>query len=245
MEQVNILCMKWGTKYPADYVNRLQRMVAKHLSIPHRFICLTDDDTGLDKNIEAFPIPAMPVDITGPERGWNKILTFSASLHDPSLYNIAGTCLFLDLDLLVVDSIDDLFAVEGDVVIIKDWLKHDGTGNSSVYRFDVGRHPDLLQEFTDRWPGVKKDYRNEQEFISAVLLRKGALTYWPDSWCRSFKRHCMQPFPLSLFKMPAIPDGAKVIVFHGHPHPDEAIKGESGKWYRFMRPTPWIQDLWG
>jgi len=245
VEQVNVLCMKWGTKYPADYVNRLQRMVAKHLSIPHRFICLTDDDTGLGEHIEAFPIPAMPVDISGPERGWNKILTFSPSLYDPSLYNIAGTCLFLDLDLLVVDSIDDLFAVDGDVVIIKDWLKHDGTGNSSVYRFDLGRHPDLLQEFIDRWPGVKKDYRNEQEFISAVLLRKGALTYWPDSWCRSFKRHCLWPFPLSLFLTPRIPGKTKIIVFHGHQHPDEAIKGRSGKWYRFMRPTPWVQDLWG
>jgi hypothetical protein len=240
VKTVNILCMKWGTKYSADYVNRLQRMVAKHLSIPHRFICLTDDDAGLAEKIEAFPIPAMPVDVSGPERGWTKILTFS-----PSLYDITGTCLFLDLDLLVVDSVDDLFTVDGDVLIIKDWLKRDGTGNSSVYRFEMGRHPDVLQEFVDRWPGVKKDYRNEQEFISAVLLRKGALTYWPNSWCQSFKRHCLRPFPLSLFLTPRIPDKAKVVVFHGHPHPDEAVRGHSGKWYRFMRPTPWIQDLWG
>ncbi len=239
MDQVNILCMKWGTKYPADYVNRLQRMVARHLSRPHRFICLTDDAAGLNEGIEPFPIPPMPVDVSGPERGWNKILTFSTELYD-----LQGQCLFLDLDLLVVDNIDDLFAMEGDVLIIKDWLKHDGTGNSSVYRFEIGKHPEVLQEFIDRWPNVKKEYRNEQEFISAVLLRKGALKYWPDEWCRSFKRHCMQPFPLSLFRMPAIPDGAKVIVFHGHPHPDEAIKGKSGKWYRTVRPTAWIEDYW-
>ena len=240
MNQVNVLCMKWGTKYPADYVNRLQRMVARHLSIPHRFICLTDDASGFNDKIESFPIPTMPVDVSGPERGWTKILTFSQQLYD-----IKGQSLFLDLDLLVVSNIDELFSVEGDVLIIKDWLKRDGTGNSSVYRFEMGRHSDVLQEFVDRWPGVKKDYRNEQEFISAVLLRKGALQYWPESWCRSFKRHCLQSFPLSLFRTPEIPGGAKIIVFHGHPHPDEAVRGHSGKWYRFMKPAPWIQDYWG
>lgn len=240
MEQVNVLCMKWGTKYPADYVNRLHRMVAKHLTVPFRFVCLTDDASGLNEGIDYFPIPDMPVDVSGPERGWTKILTFSSEL-----YGLKGQALFLDLDLLIVDNIDELFTMPGDVLIIKDWLKRDGTGNSSVYRFEVGKHPDVLQEFIDRWPDVKKDFRNEQEFISAVLLRKGALTYWPETWCRSFKRHCMHPFPKSLFKDPRVPQGAKVVVFHGHPHPDEAIRGESGKWYRFMRPATWIQDYWG
>lgn len=239
MEPVNILCMKWGTKYPADYVNRLQRMVAKNLTLPHRFVCLTDDADGLNQDVEHFPIPAMPVDVSGPERGWTKILTFS-----PTLYDLKGTTLFLDLDLLIVDNIDALFTAEGDVLIIKDWLKRDGTGNSSVYRFEIGRHPDVLQAFIDAWPAVKKDYRNEQEFISAVLLRKGALSYWPDTWCKSFKRHCMHSFPGSLFRTPRVPANAKVIVFHGHPHPDEAIRGESGKWYRALRPTPWIKDYW-
>jgi hypothetical protein len=240
VEQVNVLCMKWGTKYPADYVNRLHRMVAKHLAIPFRFVCLTDDASGLNEGIERFPIPEMPVDVSGPERGWTKILTFS-----PELYDLQGQTLFLDLDLLVVDNIDALFTAAGEVLIIKDWLKRDGTGNSSVYRFEIGKHPDVLQEFIERWPEVKKDFRNEQEFISAVLLRKGALAYWPETWCRSFKRHCMHPFPKSLFKEPQVPAGAKIVVFHGHPHPDEAVRGESGKWYRFMRPATWIQDYWG
>lgn len=240
MKPVIILCMKWGTKYPADYVNKLQRMVARHLTRPHRFVCLTDDVSGLDERVECFPIPTMPVDISGPERGWTKILTFSESM-----YGLQGQCLFLDLDLLIIDKIDDLFNVDGDVLIIKDWLKRNGTGNSSVYRFEIGRHSDVMQEFIDRWPGLKNDYRNEQEFISAVLLRKDALRYWPDAWCKSFKRHCLQPFPMSLLKSPQPPRGAKIIVFHGHPHPDEAIRGHSGKWYRFMNPAPWVRDLWG
>lgn len=231
--------MKWGVKYSPDYVNKLYRAVARHLSLPHRFVCLTDDPTGIDPAVEIFPIPTMPVDISGPERGWTKILTFSGNLYD-----LRGKCLFLDLDLVILDSIDDFFTLDGDVLIIRDWLKRDGTGNSSVYRFDIGRHPEVLQAFVKQWPSLKQQYRNEQEFISAILLQKNTLSYWPDNWCKSFKRHCMHSFPLSLFKEPEVPAGAKIIAFHGHPNPHSAIEGRSGKWYRVMRPTSWIPRYW-
>lgn len=239
MSLVNVLCMKWGVKYPAEYVNKLRSAVARNLALPHRFVCLTDDASGLDPSIETFPIPAMPVDISGPERGWTKILTFSDRLYD-----LEGQCLFLDLDLLIMQSIDEVFRYPGDVLIIKDWLKRDGTGNSSVYRFEIGKHPQVLQEFIARWPALKQEYRNEQEFISAVLLKHNALQYWPNGWCKSFKRDCMHPFPLSLIKTPSQPLDAKFVVFHGHPNPHEAIAGKTGKWYRFMRPTPWIAQFW-
>ena len=47
----NVLCIKWGNKFPADYVNKLYRMVERHLSLPHRFVCLTDNTTGLNSEI--------------------------------------------------------------------------------------------------------------------------------------------------------------------------------------------------
>lgn len=239
MNPVNILCMKWGTKFHADYVNKLYRAVTRYLSLPHRFVCLTDNSADLDPGIETFPIPDMPIDITGPERGWKKILTFREEVYD-----LRGQCLFLDLDVLIHANIDEFFHREGEVIIIKDWLKRDGTGNSSVYRFEIGRHADVLNEFVSTWPDAKNRYRNEQEFISAVLSRKQVLSYWPENWCSSFKRHCMHPFPISLFKTPKCPESAKIIVFHGHPNPDEAIAGNAGKWYRFMRPTPWVSQYW-
>ena len=67
-EVVNVLCMKWGTKYPADYVNRLYSMVARNIRRPFRFVCLTDDNLGLGANIESFPLPELPVNLDGPER---------------------------------------------------------------------------------------------------------------------------------------------------------------------------------
>ena len=52
----NVLCVKWGSKFSADYVNRLYNMVERHLTLTHRFICLTDDPTGLHPLIETRPL---------------------------------------------------------------------------------------------------------------------------------------------------------------------------------------------
>ena len=43
----NVICIKWGTKFGPEYVNRLYKMVQKNLSLPHRFVCFTDSAEGL------------------------------------------------------------------------------------------------------------------------------------------------------------------------------------------------------
>lgn len=166
-EVVNVLCMKWGTKYPADYVNRLYSMVARNIRRPFRFVCLTDDNSDLGENIESFPLPELSVNLSGPERGWNKLSVFSQELYD-----LKGKVLCLDLDLIITGDLDDLFDYPGAVMIIKDWVKRDGTGNSSVYRFEVGAHPEVLSEFEASFDKIKAVYRNEQEYLSAILMQK-------------------------------------------------------------------------
>lgn len=46
-EQNVVLCMKWGTKYGADYVNRLYNMVKRHTTVDFKMVCLTDRTGGL------------------------------------------------------------------------------------------------------------------------------------------------------------------------------------------------------
>ena len=49
--------------------------------------------------------------------------------------------LFLDLDLVIVASIDCLFAHPGAFCIIENWTQRGrGIGNSSVFRFEAGAH---------------------------------------------------------------------------------------------------------
>jgi hypothetical protein len=45
---IEVVCVKYGTKYGADYVNKLYEGIEKNLTLPHRFSCFTEDSTGLD-----------------------------------------------------------------------------------------------------------------------------------------------------------------------------------------------------
>ena len=238
-ETVNVLCMKQGTKYPADYVNRLYSMVARNMQRKFRFICLTEDSQGLAEQVESFPLPELSVDLGGPERGWNKLAVFAEELYD-----LKGKVLCLDLDLIITGGLDDLFDYPGEVMIIKDWIKKDGTGNSSVYRFEVGAHPEVLSQFEASFEDVKQRHRNEQEYLSAALMAKGALVYWPDHWCRSFKRHCIKPLSFFVARETEMPKDTRVLVFHGKPDPHDAIAGVSGKWYRRFKPATWVAAHW-
>ena len=245
MEPVNILCVKWGTKYGPDYVNKLAGMVRRNMSRPYRFVCLTDDTTGIDPAIETHPLPAIGIPefdaATGWTRlhGWLKVTVFAAPLYD-----LTGPTLFLDVDIVITGPLDAFFDPPGDFIVIKEWDKRDETGNTSVFRYTAGAHGDLIVYLAKSLDSAQADYRNEQEFVTTYFSRQGKMTYWPKGWCVSFKRHCMHPGIMGFFKPARIPEGAKVVVFHGKPNPPDAIIGRSGKWYRRVLPVAWVDELW-
>ncbi len=108
----------------------------------------------------------------------------------------------------------------------------------------AGSHADVLDRFQNSFDTIKHMYRNEQEYLSSALLEKKVLSYWPDRWCRSFKRHCIKSFSFLMARETEVPNDARIIVFHGKPDPHEAMAGESGKWYRYFKPASWIGDYW-
>lgn len=247
MDRVNVLCIKWGTKYGPEYVNRLHSMVRRHLHRPFRFVCLTDDTAGIatSEGIEVFDIPAVgfkDFDERQPwtfGHGWLKLTSFRRPLYD-----LQGATLFIDLDVVIVDALDPFFDHPGEFLVIREWDKSDGTGNTSVYRFQIGAHADALENLAANKETALAEVRNEQEYITGYLARQGKLGYWPEDWCRSFKRHCVRKGLMGWFKPPQLPAGARVIAFHGKPNPPDAIAGVSGKWYRKVLPTAWVAEHW-
>jgi hypothetical protein len=231
--------MKWGTKYGPEYTNRLASMVKRNLTLPYRFICLTDDPTGLDAHIETRPLPAF-IKIEGPDRAWPKISVFQKELFD-----IKGRTLFLDVDVVLTGNIDALFTYPGEFLIIRDWITKMPIGNSSVFRFEAGAHSGLLDNFLANYVNIQKEVRNEQEYISKELYAANKLDYWPEEWCVSFKYHCMYRCPLNLLYPPEPPpETARIVVFHGHPNPIDAVEGNTRHWTRHVHPTPWVAELW-
>ncbi len=235
----NVICMKWGDAYNHHDVNVLYHMVGRNLSLPHRFVCFTDDATGLETGIEYFPLPEVRSPPEWIREAWLKLGTMSRNLGD-----LEGTALFLDLDIVIVDKIDCFFEYPGEFCIIHNWTHpHRIVGNSSVYRFKVGAHPEILDRFDEDPEQVKRQYRNEQTFLSHQLGAE-RLTYWPDAWCISFKRHCMPHWTLAPIAQAKLRKNAKIVVFHGNPKPAAAIRGEWKGRFKRMRKTPWIADYW-
>lgn len=237
---VNIICMKWGSKYGAEYVNTLYAMIARNITLPFQLTCFTDDANGIDSRVNIRALPALELPAGAPERGWNKLTTLQTDLG-----GLTGTVLFLDLDVVIVGNIDEFFSYPANFAIIRDAkLQRRMIGNSSVYRFEVGRYEGILEKFRQHYAEIQQTFRNEQAYLSHEINQRGELSFWPDAWCPSFKYHCMQPWPLAYFQDATIPEGAKIIIFHGHPEPHEAIEGITHKWYRPVRPTQWVADYW-
>jgi len=237
-----VVCMRWGDRFPVEYVNRLYRGVMRNIVRSTRFIAFTDDPIGLDAGIEPREIP--PIRLPGAGLGgspWRKLALWSPQI------GLEGDLLFLDLDVVVVGRLDALFDFEpGKLAIIRDWGAKD-TGNSSVMRLPANGAPHLVERF-ERDPLEKRRlYSNEQVY----LCRESGLplVFWPSAWCPGFKAMMLPRFPFNLVKSVELPEGARVVVFTGHPRPHEALKGEwpaSGwkKLYKRVRPVAWLDAHW-
>ena len=242
----HVICMKWGTKYGPHYVNSLYAMARRHLTGNFRFICLTDDRQGIRSEVECFPIP--PVDIKPeaagvPDRAWKKLTTFSRDLSE--VYGLSGPALFLDLDVVVVGSLDAFFTQPGDFLIIKDYRRPwRVTGNSSVYRYEIGKHVDVLDDFREHEMAIRAEFRNEQTYLSDYLHKQGKLQYWPSEWCPSFKYHGIPVWPTNYWREPFVPDGARIVIFHGECNPPDALAGKRNRRFRFIQPARWVAEHW-
>lgn len=249
-EPVNILCLKWGTRYGPHYVNILHRSVARHLARPFRFFCCTENPAGLDPEVNVIPFPADPG--MPAHRPWPDIMVKLLVTRD-GFGDLRGPTLFLDLDLAIMGDLAPFFDYQpGKNCIIHNWVSpHKAlfrprplVGNSSAFRFEAGQSGYICDAFLADIPHAinKHLFTTEQAFLTHAMKE---VHWWPEEWCRSYKRHCRSIYPLNLIRTPRVPAGCRILVFHGRPDPDEAIRGYHGKRpHHHMKPAPWIADHW-
>ncbi len=230
----NIVCIKWGTKYGLEYVNNLHAMVERNITIPHKFVCITDDPTGLTPGIHILPMQETIID------GWWHKLT----LFKPTIGDLTGRILFMDLDVVITDNIDCFF-IDKDFAIIKEWLPR-RLFNSSVFLLKIGSHTHVWDSYTvklaenphnGRTKGQIRGYNGDQDWISEQIPEPHT---WPMEWVPSYKYCCQKNGPVKIdLHDDGSPVGARIVIFHGNPNPPAAIEG----WKRWG-PDPWIADHW-
>ncbi len=248
---VNVVCMKWGDRYPAVFVNRLYAMVKRNTSWNVRFVCFTDDTTGIRPEVECQPLPKLDYD---PALGkyWPKL-----GLMQKGLGGLTGMTLFLDLDLVVLGNIDELFTHPGRFLIIREWKDpHLGYGNSSVLRFFIGRESNVIERFHATSPEViVTTYASkEQNFLTKAVEE---VAFWPAEWMPAFPLACLKRNRALRFFTPAVkPKDGKILVFYGSITPGSALRGEHASNKRVgasfaprltkrrFPPAAWIADYW-
>ena len=241
-----MVCLNWGERYGPRYVNNLYRGVARHLSPPFRFLCYTDSGKGLLSEVEQRPLDSLEAH---PRMHNHPFLKLSV-IHERA--GLSGHCLFLDLDVVIVGSLDVFFThrVPHGFCIVHNWIEAHkrilrappNIGNSSVFRFEAGRFADVLERYLEDPEWAEAAFPTEQAFLSHVLGER--LAYFPSPWVRSYKRHCHRPFPLNWILRPHMPQAARILVFHGRPDPHQVIAGYRGGWRKRCCPWPQLAQYW-
>lgn len=109
MSNLAVVCWLWkgwrGEMYKAHHVNVLEHMVRKHLHIPHRFVCATDNP--VDIKCETIPIWSDPqVQVQGRRPNcYRRLKVFSREAK--SIFK-ADRILSIDLDCVIFDDITPL-----------------------------------------------------------------------------------------------------------------------------------------
>lgn len=247
---VTVLTLKYGTAYGPEYVNRLRAGLMRHSSEPIRLLCMTDDRTGIHKDIEILDLAREPYEARlemalakAPVRGRLK----KVSLFRPGLVpNHEGALLVLDLDVVIVGNVAPIMRhAPGKVIMRKEWnAKPWQLGHGSVERIDPSLHGYLYNDMLKDTEGsVALGRGSEQSYTSLNAERHGDFEAIPNEWVVSFKRDCRPVRPLNLLMSPRLPEGAIVVCFHGKPKMSDAVAGYRAGLHTTRR-ADWLTRAW-
>jgi hypothetical protein len=188
---ISIVCWMWNNGFRVflpEHVNCLQRMVARHLPLPHRFICITDEKGKFASEVEVLPTPksAQKVGaIKSPEGPrfpscYRRLWTFSEEARV-----LGEFVLLLDIDLVVVRDLSPLAEGEQDFIgwrPFRDWGRQCRFGGG-IYRLRTGTRTRVWEEFSGQ-ASIDKARRagfrgSDQAWISYQLAEHEP--YWDRS----------------------------------------------------------------
>lgn len=192
---LDVVCVKWGAKYGPEYVNILRDMVGRSLFTDYRFICFTDDPSGLNDNIE---IRLLPEGLNG---WWNKLYLFSEEAN-------LGRVLYFDLDTVITGRLEEIATYGGKFAILRDFYRSGGYG-SGVMMWEPGFGKHIWQSYKESgFPEIEGGDQAwiEQQVEDADILQG----LYPKAFA-SYK--------VNATSWPS--NETKVVCFHGHPNPHE------------------------
>ena len=209
-------------KFRHDHIRTLKSMVERNLSVPHRFLCVTDDDID---GIETLPLD------------WAKHVPGTCfirlCMRNPEFAKKMGErILNLDLDMVIVDNIDSIVDRPEESV----WWHNPNFPQpgrafyqTSIQLFTAGSHPELWTDFdpkeTPKW--VNNRFGGaEQAWVSERL--PWTLPHWnaKDGIYGAGRMLTDQGVRTTL------PQNAKIVSFPGNREPSQPEVQEQHLWVK-------------
>lgn len=208
-EMITFVCLKWGTEFSADYVNILYDSVTRNTSpdIIDKFVCFTDDPTGIDEGID---IRQLPEALT---EWWGKLYLFKKGV-----FQLGSRVCFMDLDTVITGSLDEMLTYDGEFAAIRDPIVENRVG-LGVFLWKVS---DVTHSIWDEWLacGMPKTDLGDMGWVMSLdqgrfAKRVEILQDLYPGQLVSYKADC-QVSP---------PPSARIVYFHGIPRPHQVKDG--------------------
>jgi len=198
----------------AVYVNNLAEGVRKNMpdGVNWRFVCITDNASGLTNGIEVISLPM------GVKGWWGKLYLFKSGLFPKD-----QRVIFLDLDTLITGDLSEIIKYDGEMAILRDFYFPE-RGAPAVIAFRSG----FGHQIWDEWEAEGRPERGLGDLEWIENLDQGRFTRnidrlqdrFPGAFV-SYKADCKN----------GLPEGTKVVCFHGKPRPHEVL-------------DTWVGDYW-
>ena len=236
MEPISIVCWKWAqptdapttkkhTRFTSAHVNALYEMLCKHVSIPFKLICVTDDPEGIQSEIQTIPLWDEWRHLGG---CFTRLVCFK---KDFALFG--KRFVSIDLDCIILQDITPILKRRGDFIIWKpeDPMHRIATYCGSLWMMNAGARPQVYNEFDPIMIRPKRNGKylggTDQLHISRVLrdeklftARDGVYNFVPDV--------VMQVRPL--------PSNTRIVFFNGRYMPDDIHLANRYPWIKTAYP---------
>lgn len=237
MSVINIVTFKWKkpstgyklknpVEYSAEHVNSLYKAVARNTTLPFKFTCVTDDATGIYKEINITKLWDKHKILGG---CYNRLFIFSEEIKEI----LGERFICIDLDCVIVDNIDSILQRNEEFVINK-FLSKGGHGqiyNGGLILITAGSRKKVWDDFEptqslallDRRRNEQNLVGSDQAWIQVVLGNNESLFTEADG-----------VYDYSFLPDRKLPTNAKMIFFPGRVDPSQ----EKDK-------NEWVAKHWG
>ena len=247
-KMLKVVCFKWNHtggyrlpslsvigQYTAAHVNNMYRAVQRHTTVPHEFICITDDPEGIE--CKTLPLWDKCRELGG---CYNRLYVFSEDMREI----IGDRFICIDLDCVIVGSLDALFSRDEDFIINRFYGgASEQYYNGGLFMMNAGARKEVWERFIEDIPKAKaildektkerKLLGTDQAWISYVLDRGEAMFDDEDDGVMAYLRNKTMPMsPGGVGR--TLPPNACMVLFAGKIDP-------MTEYYA----NEWIQQNWG